>query len=173
MSKLAVSGAEAVEPARTVTINVPSDAASEKRARIYTTKQMGDACEMLVAANLTLAGIPALKVPDNWPGYDVVAQRADGSTPLRISVKSRTFKSTGSDFVKYDDSDQFDWLAVVLIYPDDKRRRFYLLPREVADAIALKDGATAKTRERYWPLSKVEAALELWEDNFSLTDRLP
>jgi hypothetical protein len=30
---------------------------------------MGDACEMLVAAELTLAGIPALKVPDNWPHY--------------------------------------------------------------------------------------------------------
>lgn len=41
---------------------------------LYTTKQMGDACEMLVAGELTLAGIPALKVPDNWPGYDVVAQ---------------------------------------------------------------------------------------------------
>jgi hypothetical protein len=29
-------------------------------ANVYTTKQMGDACEMLVAAELTLAGIPAL-----------------------------------------------------------------------------------------------------------------
>jgi hypothetical protein len=29
-------------------------------ARPYTSKQMGDACEMLVAAELTLAGIPAL-----------------------------------------------------------------------------------------------------------------
>jgi hypothetical protein len=27
-------------------------------ANVYTTKQMGDACEMLVAAELTLAGIP-------------------------------------------------------------------------------------------------------------------
>ena len=33
--------------------------------RKFTSKQMGDACEMLVAAELTLAGIPALKVPDN------------------------------------------------------------------------------------------------------------
>ena len=42
--------------------------------RQYTTKQMGDAGEMLVAAELTLAGIPALMVPDNWPSYDVIAQ---------------------------------------------------------------------------------------------------
>jgi hypothetical protein len=47
---------------------------SSAPARPYTSKQMGDACEMLVAAELTLAGIPALTVPDNWPGYDVIAQ---------------------------------------------------------------------------------------------------
>ncbi|MET3595172.1 hypothetical protein ABID26_004584 [Mesorhizobium shonense] len=59
--------------------------------RRYTTKQMGDACEMIVAAELTLAGIPALKVPDNWPGYDVIAQPFDRPAQ-RVSVKSRTFK---------------------------------------------------------------------------------
>lgn len=31
--------------------------------RPYTSKQMGDACEMMVAAEMTLAGVPALKVP--------------------------------------------------------------------------------------------------------------
>jgi hypothetical protein len=43
-------------------------------ARGYNTKQMGDACEMLVAAELTLAGTPALRVPGLWPDYDVIAQ---------------------------------------------------------------------------------------------------
>jgi hypothetical protein len=32
---------------------------------------------MLVAAELTLAGVPAMKIPDNWPGYDVIAQAAE------------------------------------------------------------------------------------------------
>ncbi len=41
--------------------------------RRYTSKQMGDACEMLVAAELPLAGVPAMTVPGNWPGYDIVA----------------------------------------------------------------------------------------------------
>jgi hypothetical protein len=35
---------------------------------------MGDACEMLVAGELTLAGNPALRGPDYWPGYDLIAQ---------------------------------------------------------------------------------------------------
>jgi len=37
---------------------------AETPAKLYTSKQMGDACEMLVAGELTLAGIPALTVPD-------------------------------------------------------------------------------------------------------------
>ena len=67
----------------------------------------------------------------------------------------------------YNTKDEFDWLAVVLLYPHGARR-FYLLPREVADAIAKKDGPTAKTSEKYWPMSKIESALKPWENNFAL-----
>lgn len=99
--------------------------------RLYTSKQMGDACEMVVAAELTLAGVPALKVPDNWPGYDVIAQPV-GHSPQRVSVKSRTFKQ-GPSYVTYDDFDQFDWLAIVILLPDvTNDRAIYLIPRDVA-----------------------------------------
>lgn len=53
-----------------------SEAKVNRADRAFTTKQMGDACEMLVAAELTLAGIPALKVPDNWPHYELIAEGA-------------------------------------------------------------------------------------------------
>jgi hypothetical protein len=72
---------------------------SDPEPKNYTKKQMGDACELLVAVEMTLAGVPALKVPDLWPGYDVIAQPV-GKDPQRISVKSRTFK-TGAAFVEY------------------------------------------------------------------------
>lgn len=42
-----------------------TDPPTATKARKITTKQMGDACEMLVAAELTLAGVPAQKMPDN------------------------------------------------------------------------------------------------------------
>lgn len=89
--------------------------------RRFTSKQMGDACEMLIAAELTLAGIPALKVPDNWPHYDVIAQPADRPAQ-RISVKSRTWKR-GAAFVEYNYYDQFDWLAIVLLSPEGSHIR--------------------------------------------------
>ena len=138
--------------------------------KLYTSKQMGDACEMLVAAELTLVGIPALKVPDNWPGYDVVAQPRDGTEPLRISVKSRTFKK-GSAFIEYREPDIFDWLAVVILPAGtEKKRRIFLLPRAVADATARRDSPTAKTaKQRYWRIDEFATKFSEFEDNFSLS----
>ena len=89
---------------------------------------MGDACEMLIAAELTLAGVPAMKAPDYWPGYDVVAQ-PPGAGVQRVSVKSRTFKK-GPAFVRYSDHDQFDWLAIVILPTEAaERRSHYVAPR--------------------------------------------
>ena len=48
----------------------------------------GAAAEMVVAADLTLAGAPALNVRDLWPGYDVIAPPPERSLQ-RISVKAR------------------------------------------------------------------------------------
>jgi hypothetical protein len=142
--------------------------------RPYTPKQLGDACEMLVAAEVTLCGVPALKMPDNWPGYDVIAQPTDGRPPQRISVKARTFRRGGSTFADYYGTDQFDWLAVVLLPgADQAKRRFFIVPREVADARSLRQKAKDPD-DRYWPLEKVAEVLSELEDNFclSLTGRL-
>jgi hypothetical protein len=140
------------------------DAPSQK---LFSTKQMGDACEMLVAAELTLAG--SLKVPDNWPGYDVVAQPRDGSEPLRISVKSRTFKK-GAAFIVYLTKDVFDWLAVVILPGGtETKRRIFLIPRVVADEKARKDKPTAKTaEERYWRIDEFARRFAHFENNFNL-----
>jgi hypothetical protein len=134
----------------------------------YTNKQMGDACEMLVAAELTLAGIPALKVPDNWPGYDVIAQPRDGTEPLRISVKSRTFKK-GAAYVVYLETDFFDWLAVVILPAGaENGRRIFLIPRALADAQARKDKSPKTTKERYWRIDEIAKLYSRFENNFKL-----
>jgi hypothetical protein len=136
--------------------------------RRFTSKQMGDACEMLVAAELTLAGIPALKVPDNWPHYDVIAQPV-GTAAQRISVKSRTYKR-GPAYVEYKDDDLFDWLAIVILSGElAGQRRVYIVPKLVADRHARQDKPTSKTAHlRYFRIDEVERLFSAYCGNFGL-----
>lgn len=142
-------------------------ARSEKQ-RPYTSKQMGDACEMLVAAELTLAGIPAMKAPDYWPGYDAIAQPVD-RPPQRISVKARTFKR-GSAFVDYRRDDDFDWLAIVILpaegHPD---RRIYVVPRGDADAVARSYASEMMDGVREFRIDEVDKKFGAFENNFILS----
>jgi len=140
--------------------------------RKCTSKQMGDACEMLVAAEMTLAGVPALKVPDNWPSYDVIAQPGGGGKPQKISVKSRTYRRRGrGDTASYNIADDFDWLAIVLLPGDDQpKRRTFIVPRSAADERAHRDSPTAKTADlRWWWLDQVLSELAEFENNFTLS----
>jgi hypothetical protein len=139
--------------------------------RPYTSKQMGDACEMLVAGEMTLAGTPAMKMPDNWPCYDLIAQPTGGGPPQRISVKSYTFKRGGQAFAEYSFKDQFDWLAIVLLRGDSQsNRRIFIVPRIVADDKAIKGGETSRQPDaRYWRLDRVSTALGQFENNFCLS----
>jgi hypothetical protein len=103
----------------------------ESRVTDITKKQMGDAGEMLVAAELTLHGIPSFIVPSNWPRYDVVAQHPHMGLQ-RISVKTRTFARSGN-FVGYGEDDKFDWLAIVILPADEcQTRRIFIIPHETA-----------------------------------------
>lgn len=140
----------------------------EPTGRRFTSKQMGDACEMLVAAEVTLAGIPALKVPDNWPHYDVIAQPFGGEAQ-RISVKSRTYKR-GPAYVEYKVGDQFDWLAIVILAGDGgTERSIYVVPRSVADEHARCDRPTARTAHlRYFRIDEVDRLFGLFKRNFRL-----
>ena len=140
--------------------------------RRFTSKQMGDACEMLVAAELTLAGIPALKVPDNWPHYDVIAQPVNAPAQ-RISVKSRTFKR-GAAFVDYKAEDQFDWLAIVILSGEAAAdRQVYVVPKATADQHARRDKPTSRTANlRYYRIDELERLFGAFENNFSLAEEI-
>ncbi len=141
---------------------------SDDTRRRYTSKQMGDACEMLVAAELTLAGVPALKVPDNWPHFDVIAQPFDRRVQ-RISVKSRTFKK-GAAFVEYNTNDEFDWLAIVLLPSSQSpHRQFFIIPRKTADEFARRNNPNTKfADQRYWRIDELGTKFARFENNFLL-----
>jgi hypothetical protein len=77
-----------------------------------TTKQRGDAAEHYVISMLGFNNIPAAKMPDNWPGYDLVAQRRNAAKPLRISVRFRTDGNYGP-YARYKPHEPFDFIAVL------------------------------------------------------------
>lgn len=134
-----------------------------------TTKQMGDACEMLVAAELTLLGrVPAIKMPDGWPGYDLVAQT---ESLQRISVKSGTYKPGGGAYIQYDSRYDFDWLALVLLPGiGELRRRIFIIPRQVAETSdwTRRDESPNTAHLRYWRFDEVAAAFGKYENNWQL-----
>jgi hypothetical protein len=137
--------------------------------RRYTPKQMGDACEMLVASEITLAGVPALKMPDNWPGYDVIAQPTDNRGPQRISVKARTFRAGEGAFLDYYANCEFDWLAIVLLPgPGQVDRRFFIVPKAVADD-RLHHPRGKDPNDKYCRLDKVAKIFREFENNFQLS----
>lgn len=124
---------------------------------------------MLIAAELTLAGVPALKVPDNWPHYDVIAQPRE-APPQRISVKSRTFKR-GAAYIEYKFDDQFDWLAIVII-EETGSRHVYIVPRYLAESKARRDKPTSKTAAlRYFRIDEVDKIFVDYKNNFTLEEK--
>ena len=137
----------------------------QPEARKFSSKQMGDACEMLVAAEITLAGVPALKVPDNWPHYDVIAQ-PPGKPPQRVSVKSRTWKK-GAAYLEYRCTDDFDWLCAVIL--EQGHRRMFVVPREVADSCARMDRSPKTAHLRYYRVDQIAEVFAVWENNFALS----
>lgn len=137
-----------------------------------TSKHKGDACEMLVAAELTLAGIPAMKMPDNWPHYDVIAQPEEGS-PQRISVKARAYRVERSHRIGYRYAGDFEWLAAVILMPptDDKeyQRYIYFIPRTIFEERVTSAGSRARADDCYCAIDQLMDDFADYRDNFQLS----
>jgi hypothetical protein len=134
-----------------------------------TIKQRGDAAEHYVISMLGFNSIPAAKMPDNWPGYDLVAQPPDGAQPIRISVKFRTFSGDmTTTYFDYRPRDRFDFIALVLKQPTGVSVRTWIVPRAVADATTSPKKPDAKSKERWWTLKGLEKRCSAYENNFLL-----
>jgi len=140
----------------------------------YTPKQMGDACEALIVSELTLAGVPSAKMPDNWPSYDVIAEPLGAQHPQRISVKARTFKRGGDANVEYHVDEKFDWLAIVIlpnVGAGESSRRVFIFPRAICDAHFHQSRLGSKWYSyKSLRLDKMKAPLTYFENNFGLSE---
>ena len=134
---------------------------------------MGDACEMLVAAELTLAAVPTYQAPDNWPEYDLIAQSEDIATPQRISVKSRTFKRGRDTWVEYNVKDNFDWMAIVILpnaNEGEPKRRVFIFPKTISDLRFYRSEPETKGHDiRSVQVDRVASVMPDFEDNFRLS----
>jgi TetR/AcrR family transcriptional repressor of bet genes len=127
----------------------------------YSTKLIGDGCAMLVAAELTLAGVPAMKAPDYWPGCNVLAQPA-GRDPQRVLVKR------GASSITYSTLDVFDWLAIVIFAGET--RRCFVVSRAVVEALAHKSGSEPAINSSEYQIDDVATQFAAFEDNFCLLE---
>jgi hypothetical protein len=124
-----------------------------------TTKQFGDACEYAVLAELSFAGLPATKMPDGWPGYDLMV---GGRTDSRISVKGMRYidKPGANKFWRFH-PDGWDWLAVTR-FNADQTRTIYIAPREWVLSVA--GPGSGGLRDLYGSTP----GLEMFRNNFRL-----
>jgi len=129
-----------------------------------TTKQRGNAAEHYVIAMLGFNGIPAAKMPDGWPGYDLIAQLPGDVLPLRISVKFR-IDAHYHPYCRYEPLDHFDFIALVYKRPNEIRT--WILPRRVADATS----RVQKDGKRFWSRPALEQRCAAYENNFGLAER--
>lgn len=128
-----------------------------------TTKQFGDACEHYVVAMLGFANVPAIKTPECWPGYDVIAQPA-GLAPQRINVKGRRWTSTARAF-RIEARAEWDWLAAVVSNATDNSLRCWLLPRSMALNMST---AMPIAGERRLNLTTLYNECAPWEGKFTI-----
>jgi hypothetical protein len=128
-----------------------------------TDKQIqGDDAEVLVLAGVRRAGIPAVLMPTNHKGHDILAQLR--GRPQRIQVKSRRY-GVDTNFVGWYYVDDFDWLAVVLLNPPGYEHRVFIAPRAIADQRA-HDAVFRSGRS--FTAKNVSRKLADFEDNFRL-----
>jgi hypothetical protein len=106
-------------------------------------KQFGDACEYFVLAELMLAGWPAIKMPDGWPGHDLSVSSPSGET-IRISVKGLRFgRGKLASFYRFNPNG-WDWLALVRVNVETDTRQFFLLPHDQAMALSVAESNTQR-----------------------------
>jgi hypothetical protein len=133
------------------------------------------AAELLVAAEISVGGIPAVLAPRNWPGFDVIAL-PDAREPQHIQVKSCVFTRRAGQFIGWGADDEFDWLAVVVFPGEDcGQRHIYILPRDTADQALISyhakrrdgKGTKGRTGRGIWIRTMIET-LRPYENNFDL-----
>ena len=132
-------------------------------------KLIGDAGEHYALGRLSFAGSVAMKMPDNWKGYDLAVET--GSGLVRVSVKTRSESKSwdANGWFTFDDRQIVEWIVFVF-KPKAGTLRSWVIPFDVALSHANTPGPArndAWEREIAWRKLQV-APLLGYEDNWEL-----
>ena len=124
------------------------------------------AFNMLVAAELTLAGLAAQPLPPHWPGCGVIVRLSDGGLE-QVLVVSTPDSPKQATHLAIPGNVSFDWLAV-LLPAKSHRWRCFISPR--AAVVNSTPGRTIPAGETtLLETNEIPAVFARFENNFSLS----
>lgn len=129
-----------------------------------TTKQRGDAGEYYAISQFIFAGKPAVKMPDNWPGYDLIVDVKGELKKISVKMRMTTKATFSTEHCKFNFNDDFDF--IVFIFKSSKEIRSWIVPVNVAKSNGI---ISNSENENYCRLSfKQLMKLDEYEDNWLL-----
>lgn len=69
-----------------------------------TKKMIGDAGEHYAISRFMFNDVPAVKMPDNWPEYDLAIDRGQGLESVSVKTRTETGKWSENQWFEFDDS---------------------------------------------------------------------
>lgn len=96
-----------------------------------TTKMLGDAGEHHAVCQFTLAGAPAVKMPDGWTAYDLAVDSGGGLVRVSVKTRSESMGWKNSAWFIFDERLPCDWIVFVF-RPESGALRSWIMPFEVA-----------------------------------------
>jgi hypothetical protein len=132
-------------------------------------KALGDAGEYFALSQFTFAGLPASKMPDCWPGYDLIVESGHGLARVSVKTRRETINWKSAAWFMFDERIKCDWI-VFLFLPMDGHIRSWILPFEVARELGNKPLSTRKDpHNRDMSFAKLNReSLLCYENNWSL-----
>jgi hypothetical protein len=143
-------------------------------SRKLTSKVLGDAGEHYALSQLTFAGKPATKMPDNWEGYDLAVETGEGLVRVNVKTRSESEGWKASRWFTFDDRKYCDWI-VFIFKPNQGTLRSWIMPYFVAlehANVPGKDRKDAWFRDISWaklnrsPLNNYENNWNMFTEGF-------
>ena len=141
-----------------------------------TTKQLGDAGEYYALSQFCFAGKAVVKMPDNWPVYDLIITDSDDLLKISVKTRSETVCWKSNSVFTFNGQGECDYLVLIL-KTKKQSIRSWVIPFEFAKKHAhFPNNRRTHPHDRDIRRSKLEgtdAPFTIFEDNWTLNVKTP